>query len=258
MVVNDPGRSPAVRRAVAALDLVAHTEQANAAEISQYMKLAKSSTSDLVTTMNQQGFLRHTGDDYVLGDIFTELTTGYTGDPGLLSRFATQWDQHPLLHDHTVAVQSVLGTRALCLDARLGRYVLPTTPRAGRIVSLLHDGEGSPLLQLLAREALADTLHRFENYSHTARETAETLEWWDASGGLRPFAVQETGRGDLSVGVSVPPQVHGYPPLVLTAHLLSGHAYRMDELREALSEFAIAVAAPPWETNRPASAPDIL
>ncbi|MGO1539404.1 MAG: helix-turn-helix domain-containing protein [Leucobacter sp.] len=245
MAVGDTVRAPAVRRAVAVLDVIAHAGQASAAEISHDLMLPKSSTANLVATMHEEGFLARRGDDYIFGELITELTAGFTGDPGVLERFATYWGGLPLLHEHTISVHAILGTRALCLDMRLGKLVLPTTPRTGRVTELWAPQQKLPLLQLVPRTALMRTLARFEGFSHSTEVSGEVLDWWDDNGGLHPVVIHETERGSLSVGVFVPATSPVAPPLTLTAHLLHSHSDEVGEVSQALTEFAARIATPP-------------
>lgn len=245
MAVADQERAPAVRRAIAVLDVIAHSGQASAAEISHVLMLPKSSTANLVTTMLDEGFLAKPGDDYIFGELITELTAGFTGDPGVLERFATYWGQHALLHEHTISVHAILGTRALCLDARLGKLVLPSSPRPGRIVELWNDDGGKPVLQLVPHTALSRTLQRFEGFGHSEDTSDAVLRWWDHHGGLQNVAVSETPGESQHVGVLVPEVSEDAPPIILTAHLLHNHTLDMRELSQALTEFASRLSTPP-------------
>lgn len=247
MAVNNGRRAPAVRRTVAVLDLLSRSGQASASEISAELMLPKSSTADLVATMHESGLLARRGDDYVAGELITGLAAGFTGDAAMLERFAADWGKHPVLHEHTVALYALLGTRAMCVDTRLGTHVLPATPRAGRVISLWHDdnGDGSPFLRLIPRPALVRTLSQFEGFGHTTEEGAAALEWWDRVGDTRPFAINDTDPHGLSVGVLVPTTRTEGPPVVLAAHLLREHNDQVREIHQALHDLAVLITTPP-------------
>ncbi|MBK0418355.1 helix-turn-helix domain-containing protein [Leucobacter sp. CSA1] len=219
MAVNDSSRAPAVRRAVAALDFLAHIGRASAADVSRDLGLAKSSTADLLATMQAVDLVRKRGDEYELGALASELTAGFVGDPAILDGFAKHWARQPIVNEHTVTIETLLGATALCLDLRIGRYVLPSTPRIGRRIPLWDGAAGSPLLLCMPTEALARTLERFEGFDGSPERTAAILEWRAREAPRPRAATRLSSRGNIEISLALPVAFAGSPPVTVTAHL---------------------------------------
>lgn len=219
MAVNDSSRAPAVRRAVAALDFLAHIGQASAAEISRDLGLAKSSTADLLATMQAVDFVRRRGDEYELGVLASELTEGFVGDPAILDGFAKHWAKQPIVNEHTVTIETILGATSLCLDLRIGRYVLPSTPRIGRRIPLWDGTNGSPLLRCVPTETLARTLERFEGFEGSPERTEAILDWKAREAPRPGAATRLSSRGNIEISLALPATFGDSPPVTVTAHL---------------------------------------
>ncbi len=235
------GRAPAVKRAVTVLNFLAQQGASTAAAISHELGLAKSSTSDLLNTMLADGLLRKRRDVFSIGPLVTSLAAGFVGDAELLDRFALLWPRQPVLAEHTVTVQAIVGTHNLCVDVRLGRYLLPYTPRPGGRTDLWSGGTGEPVLRSLTAPEVRRALDAFAGFAPApAAEAAQV--WIDkyARGQQRLPLMSKTGN--LELNVALPAVGTGAPPTVLSLQLpprLEGHIPA--SLSTALEEFAAAI-----------------
>ena len=238
--MNDHGRAPAVRRAVTVLRFLADQGGASATAIADEFGLAKSSISDLVNTMLDEGLLQKREHQLALGSLFTELTAGLVGDTDMLDRFAIQWQRQRLLAEHTVSVQTIIGTQSLCAEVRLGMHLLPYTPRPGSRTEAWNGSTGEPALRCLAADDVRRTLASFAAFSPTPdAETQRARRAWidrHARGSQRTPMVANTGNLELSVALT---QQETVPPAVLTLHLPPRfEGYVSPKLRTAMEDFA--------------------
>lgn len=241
MGVNGPARAPAVRRAVAVLECLTRQGAANLTELSHQLGLAKSSTSDLLSTMLQEDLVRKRGDEFILGRLLSELTAGFVGEEQILDRFAKDWSRQPILGEHTVSVQAIIGTHSLCADVRLGRYLLPYTPRAGSRRMIWDGKKGEPVLRSLPAESVLRTVDAYAEYD-PPRNPNDLRRWVqnNASGAQHTAMLASNGNVELSVAIT-PSHSHG-PPVALSLHFpprmrdAASH-----ELRQALKDFARTV-----------------
>lgn len=240
--MNGPGRAPAVRRAVAVLNFLAQQGASTATDIAHELDLAKSSTSDLLNTMLADGLLRKRRDVFDIGPLVTSLAAGFVGDADLIDRFVLLWPRQPLLAEHTVSVQAIVGTQNLCVDVRLGRYLLPYTPRPGSRTDLWSGGVGEPVLRSLSAPEVRRTMEAFAGFAPgtLAGDTAQA--WVDKHArGHQPVPLMAK-TGNLELNVALASGSSTAPPTVLSLQLpprLEGHM--PPSLWSALEEFAAAM-----------------
>ena len=241
MGVNENSRAPAVRRAVAVLEFLAHQGSASAAAVGDDLGLAKSSMSDLTNTMLADGLIQKRDNLLAIGPLFADLTSGFVADTDLLDRFAIRWQRQRLLSEHTVSVQAIVGSQSLCVEVRLGMHLLPYTPRAGARTDAWNGAVGEPVLRSLTAADLRRTLSTFAAFSPpVTQETDRKRQAWldrNARGSQRTSLIAGTGNLELSVALSTPDSA--VPPAALTLHLpprLDGHV--PGKLRTALEDFA--------------------
>lgn len=232
------GRSPAIRRAALVLELVAHRRRLRPTEVSRELGLAKSSTADLVGTMLGEGLLDRRGDDLVLGRLFREAATGFVGDGTILRRFGVTWERSPLLREHTVTLQAPIGAQSVCVAVRLGRRVLPYTPRSGSRQPLWSQGEAEPVAVRSPAKALLRSLDLFEPGDGAAGLRAWLERRADAASD--PVRLpSSTGNDEL---VAVVPAVR---PVLAVVHLHPDDEVDEPALAEALTAFAESLPAAP-------------
>lgn len=242
MGVNDTRRAPAVHRTVAILECLARQGAASLTELVQQIGLPKSSASDIVTTMITDDLVRRRGDTFVLGDTLGVLTSGLVGDARLLDRLAKDWPRQPRLGEHTVSAQTLIGSRTLCVDVRLGRYLLQRTPRPGSS-HVAWDGEkGSPVLRCFPEGAVMRAVHTFQDHDPTVNP--ETLSaWLKHSLPQHDEQPESVDSEDWQLSAAVPASTSAHPPVALTLHLPSrvppGEA---KELHHDLHRFASLIS----------------
>lgn len=237
------GRAPAVRRAAAALDVIAHAGgSAQAVDIGRDLGLAKSSTSDLINTMLTERLLGRRDGALIIGDRIAEVAAGFVGHPGLLKRFIDGWQREPQLREHTASVQVLIGTHSLCVEVRISPHVLPYTPRAGSRLPLWDGTTVEPVATQLPR---ADVDRALQMYGDTdADDAAAITDWLDHHpsdvADLEPHR-SATGNDELIVPVA--PRRDPGPPVVITVHLPPDRDGDDAAIGNALEEFARSLTA---------------
>ncbi len=243
MGLNQPERAPAVRRAMAVLAYLAQEGPSSAADISKELGLPQSSTSDLVHTMLADGLLRRRQDLFTIGPLITDLAAGFVGDAALLDRFATHWPRHPELSRHTVSIQTILGTQSLCVDVRLGNYLLPFTPRPGSRSDTWKGNLGEPVLTCLTADEARATLTAFGAFTAHGPDRTTADSWISLhSRGIQPTPLL-AGTGNLELNAALPTGPASSPPTVLTLHLPPEMEDTSGTLADGLAELASTITA---------------
>ncbi|MFC7620906.1 helix-turn-helix domain-containing protein [Microlunatus sp. GCM10028923] len=178
---REAGRAPAIRRSARVLDLLAHDGPAPGARIGAGLGLAKSSTSDLLGSLEAGRWVRRAEARFVLGGLLTELGDGLVGNAIDLIRFGPAWAADPVLHQQTVAVQVVQGTEVLCVDVRVGRQLIMVTPRPGDRTRGWSGDQGTPALAALPEPELRETLDRFGDFLGLPVQERQAVLDWSAS-----------------------------------------------------------------------------
>lgn len=244
--MNNTQRTPAVARAIAALNTVAQLDETGWADISQHLGLAKSSTTNLVETMITGRLLRRHGGRLFLGGLVPELASGFVGHAHVLRRFALGWDKFPELAGYTLTIQSMLGCEFMYLDVRLGSSLLAYTPRAGSRFSSWHEGRPEPAILPVPPADIIGILDRFEGF-HDQPEVAREITRWASD------------QHDMANGVTVHlrPSRHGHDemttlvtgatergfPVTLSLHLPRTCETDVDEVSLSLRQFAATLIA---------------
>ncbi len=231
---------PAIHRAAAVLEFLAFNEVATPSTLSGELGIAKSSLSDILSTMLADGLIQKRDDGFVIGPLFGQLTRGFVGDTNLMDRFAVTWQRQRLLSAHTVSVQTIIGAHSICAEVRHGAHLLPFTPRTGLRNDLWHGPEGEPALRCLTAAQLQANSNAFAAFSPPIDAAlAEARRLWierHARGAQRIPFVARTGNLEFNVALS---RSETMPPAVLTLHLpprQEGHV--SFELRTAFEDFA--------------------
>lgn len=142
-------RSPAIERASLILDELSQ-RPLGLADLSDRVRLAKSSVSDICSTLVSTGLVTRNADGhYRLGSRFAELSRQASPSPMTVEAFNRAVSEGTALDGHTLSLGTMVGNELLTLNVRLGRHPLPLTPRPGT---------RSPLVECAAGPALAATL----------------------------------------------------------------------------------------------------
>jgi DNA-binding IclR family transcriptional regulator len=244
MGITDPA-APAVHRAATIVDFLMFKGVASPTTLAAELGLSKSSLSDILTTMLADGLIRKRDDGLVIGPLFAELTKGFVGETALMDRFAITWQRQRLLSEHTVSVQTVIGTHSLCVEVRHGAHLLPFTPLPGLRSDVWVGIEGEPVLRCLTAEQVRYTTTTFAAFSPAVEERVdEGRNAWiarHALGRQRIPLVAHTGNLEFNTPLS---RGGDMPPAVLTLHLpphLEGRVSH--ELRSAFEDFAAPLSS---------------
>lgn len=241
----DDARAPAVQRAVRALDVVAHQRRIPPVELGRALDLPKSSVSDLTSTLLEERMLARRGGHLVLGTAFIEMAAGFVGGVATLRRFGIGWERSAVLREHTVTLQSLIGTHSVCVAVRLGARPLPYTPRAGSRQPLWPAAGPEPVLRAVPRAAVVRSLAEFPESSP---DDAELRAWAtghretddgpdeSAEGPLDASGASATGNIELNALVATGESRGG--PTVVSLHLPPTHTAGTRELHAALDQFA--------------------
>ena len=243
MGVNGPDRAPAVRRAVSVLDLITQVGEVTSTDVSRDLMIARSSTSDLITAMLDDGLIRRRDDRLTLGSVWERCAAGFVGGRPVLEHFVSEWDRAKLLNAHTVSVQALLGDQTICLDVRMGRHVLAVTPRPGSRFPVWNGVSGEPILSRLSPQLIENSLAAFSNFCGASRETVQEIIAFarahtSINDAIAP--VDKASTGNYEMTVAVPGAVDETVPTALTLHLAPDFRVATDvvELSDALHEFA--------------------
>lgn len=241
-------RAPAVRRALRLLDALAFERRARPVDLARAVGLAKSSASDLIGTLLEERMLAREGDDLVLGGFFAEIAAGFVGDVTTTRDFVLAWERSMVLREHTVTLQTLIGSHNVCVAVCLGTHVLPYTPRAGSRLPLWTAAGPEPVLMVVPRGDLRRSLERFPDSS----STGEALHAWvqarpsscptqERPGARDARAAQDavlSSTGNLEFTTQVSAGRDRVGPVVVTVHVIPNSAVRSASVQAALDDFA--------------------
>lgn len=243
MGVNGADRAPAVKRAVSVLDLIIQVGEATSTDVSRDLMIARSSTSDLITTMLKEGLIRRREDKLTLGSVWERCAAGFVGARPVLEHFVYEWDRATLLNTQTVSVQALMGDQTICLEVRMGRHVLAVTPRPGSRFPVWNGGTGEPILSRLTPQSIENSLTAFSAFCGVTTETAQEILAWARAHTSVDEAIAPIGKasaGNYEMSVLVPSATDETVPIALTLHLAPEFHAATDAagLSDALHEFA--------------------
>lgn len=241
-------RAPGVRRALRLLDALAFERRARPADLARAVGLAKSSASDLISTLLEERMLAREGDDLVLGGFFADMAAGFVGDVTTTRDFVLAWERSPVLREHTVTLQTLIGSHNVCVAVCLGTHVLPYTPRAGSRLPLWTGGGPEPVLRVVPRGDLRRSLERFPDSS----SDGEALQAWaqerspvcptqerpDAGDVRRANKAVLSSTGNLEFNTQVSTGRERVGPVVVTVHVMPDSAVQYASVQAALDDFA--------------------
>lgn len=124
-------RTPAVHRGVRVLDAVSSGAASTPAALIGILGLPKSSIADLLSTMEDVGFITRGAD----GDLHTGARWSHLSDPDGVAHNLFRACATPDLDGHTISLVRLFGNQVVFVDVHLGRLPLPLTPRPGQRAS---------------------------------------------------------------------------------------------------------------------------
>lgn len=124
-------RSPAIHRGARVLDAISSGDASTPAALSDVLGLPKSSIADLVSTMQEVGFIARGAD----GSLHAGARWSELSDPGAIAHRLLRSCATTELDGHTVSLVALFGNQIVFVDVRLGRHPLPLTPRPGQRAS---------------------------------------------------------------------------------------------------------------------------
>lgn len=171
MGVAPKPRTPAVHRAVAVLDAVAHNVATTPATLAATLSMAKSSISDLTEAMELENLLHRDADGKLrLGIRLGAMTGGASDDPARIEHALRILGKIADLDGHTVSLVQVAGTQAVCVDVRMGQHPLPLTPRPGQVSRITDSAGALAILRVTSLDAARDLIERHAGHQGVTRE----------------------------------------------------------------------------------------
>jgi DNA-binding IclR family transcriptional regulator len=248
MGMTSADRAPALRRAVAVLDLIAGRNDVTFSDVSRELMLARSSTSDLIGTMLNDRLIQRHDDGLAFGPLWLRCAAGLVSAGPVLERFVQEWDATPLLNTHTLSVQSLMGDQTMCIDVRMGRQVLSVTPRAGSRYPVWNGEAGEPILMRLSVPSIENSLSTFGGFCGVNEAVSRDILTWaaqhsTATASTAPINRASTGNYEMSVMIAG--DSSETMPTALTLHLPpgSGSGQNTRELSDALHAFALRIGS---------------
>ncbi len=223
---DTPEKAPAVSRAVRALDLLgdAQGEPLSLSEVARGLGVAKSSTLNILTALEEGGLVRRSDTGYLLGRKVVELGGAYLRafDP-VLEFYRACAESEVLRHERT-QLAILDGTHVIYVAAHVGRAPFRLSAGIGSRYPASITAVGNALLAELTDEEIAlrfaadDTRPSFTERSTTSlegliakidatRERGYSLDHGEVYPGLAGFAIvvppQSSGEVSLALGASV-------------------------------------------------------
>ena len=121
-------RTPAIHRGARILEAVSSGAAATPAALSAMLGLPKSSIADLLSTLDDVGFIARGAD----GALHTGAHWSDLSDPDAVVHNLFRACATPDLDGHTISLVQLFGNQVVFVDVHLGRLPLPLTPRPGQ------------------------------------------------------------------------------------------------------------------------------
>ena len=141
------GDVPAVVRASAILDLVAHSaDPVSLAEIAQRLDLARSSAHGLCHTLVNLGLLERRERGFALGGHVMAWANAFIDGSDMVGAFTRLWDQTAALRQETVTLTILDGTEVVYVASRHGEDPFGITFRMGMRLPAAYTATGKAIL----------------------------------------------------------------------------------------------------------------
>ncbi|MET0454153.1 MAG: helix-turn-helix domain-containing protein [Mycobacterium sp.] len=147
-------RTPAVHRGVRVLDAVSAGTARTPAALIGKLGLPKSSISDLLSTLEDVGFIARGTD----GGLHAGARWSALSDPDALAHNLFRACATPDLEGHTVSLVRLFGNQVVFVDVHLGRLPLPLTPRPGQRANAAACAGASAILTSMPSGEAADAV----------------------------------------------------------------------------------------------------
>ena len=147
-------RTPAVHRCARILDAVSSGAASTPAALIAMLGLPKSSIADLLSTMQEAGFIdREAGGGLRTGTRWSDLS-----DPDAMVHNLFRACATPDLDGHTISLVQLFGNQVVFVDVHLGRLPLPLTPRPGQRADAEACAGAAAILSSMPLEEAADAV----------------------------------------------------------------------------------------------------
>lgn len=151
--------APAAFRAIQVLDALArHHGPATLSEVATSIPLPKSSTSNLLVTLEVAGMVRRVGTGWLLGYKALEFGQAVLGSTDLVSEFRRAVNTLPTLRRDTVLLAALDGAEVLYLARHDGQQPIRLASDIGRRMPAVVTSLGKAMLAALPDDALAELL----------------------------------------------------------------------------------------------------
>lgn len=213
MAAADKDPAPAVTRGIGILGLLESSERPlTLTEIAHGLGIAKSSTSNLCSTLEAGGLVERVPLGYRLGRRLAELGAAYAMQFNQVREFFEVCAAHPVLRGEVVQIVTMDGTDALYLGRHEGRRQGRIGTPIGSRLPLALSATGNALLMHLADEDVERIWHAAPPAALTASSTVD-LEGLLAkirSARERGWAIDPGESFEGITGVAVP--LEGWTP----------------------------------------------
>ena len=216
--------TPAAYRAVQVLETLAHAgEPLTISEIALRIPLAKSSTSNLLTSLADAGMVRRTGAGWVLGYKLLELGQAVLGSTDLVSEFRRIVRGLPTLSAETVLIAVLDGADVLYLARHDGTQRVRLASDVGRRLPAPVTSLGKAMLASLPRtelDRLLDGIDELPRATRRSHRTKEALRRDLDATRERGYAIddEENTIGVTCFGVPIPGTT---PPMAVSTTLVT-------------------------------------
>lgn len=198
---------PAVSRAVAILDLAAHSDgPLTLADVARSLGIPKSSAHGLCGTLVHLGLLRRKGSSFVLGGHVMRWANAFAGRSDVVEEFARLWDETPALRVETLTLTILDGADVVYIASRHGEDPLGITFRIGMRLPAAFTATGKAMLSTMDPDDVRGLYPRglpTPMTEHTVR-TVEALESELDEVRRRGFSVDDHQVRDGMVCVGAP------------------------------------------------------
>jgi DNA-binding IclR family transcriptional regulator len=242
--VGAESMSPAVTRAAAILDLLAHGvgNPAGPSEIGRRLGLPRSSIANICGALADAGLLRRVGTGFALGRMLAELGGAYLAAVDVVQEFSEACLHLTAASEETIQLAVLDGLEMTYLAEHLGRQPMRLTSRVGRRLPASATATGKAALAALDEADLRARLRRVRALPVlTPRSHATIASLLDDLDRVRArgYAVDdgETVEGVVSLGVMIPARQPGEGPYAASVTLLEARATD-DRVRSLIADLA--------------------
>ena len=222
----DRGPAPAVTRAIAILGLLAdaHGASMGLSEIARAIGIAKSSTSNLCTALEEGGMIQRTEAGYTLGRRNLELGGAFLRSFDQVREFYKICSESPVLSHELLQLAVLDGVNVLYLARHEGRAPLRLSATIGDRFPAAPTAIGNALLADLDPEEVAERFKHVGDWPRLTEKSVQTLEALQAklaSTRQRGYSLDEGEVFPSVVGIAmpIPPRSSGDVPMAMGASM---------------------------------------